>query len=319
VTASVVGARHHRAVLSPAACDDRRMPSQPVLMPARLYEAHSHWAARGRPPQRASQWSKEPWVRAFPEDKEFLRRLPETLSREDVVAQARDVSSPERARRVFLAVMAWGFGRVGYGPYRTQRILAAADDVEKRLYDVAQVARSQGGLAAFENIAARPLKYLGVAFGTKFVYFTSRAGNAGATPILDAVVRRWLREHTSLRPRLDRWSVEDYRSYVDALHSWAQGLEGPNATGVEELIFRDEINKDATSQWAEPALEHLEPAASAVDVDGDDVLDALETLGLGLAELTELDPADASDAEWHLRSLRRIVLSRIPGQATPNT
>ncbi|WP_376741551.1 MULTISPECIES: 8-oxoguanine DNA glycosylase OGG fold protein [Micrococcus] len=95
----------------------------------------------------------------------------------------------------------WGYGRVGYGPSRVERIMAQPG-FEEQLADVTRITLEQGGPAAFEHIrqqrksGAGCLKHLGAAFGTKYLYFLTKAHReSDIAPILDSVVRAWFAEH----------------------------------------------------------------------------------------------------------------------------
>jgi hypothetical protein len=97
--------------------------------------------------------------------------------------------------------MAWGYGRVGYGPYRVHRVLETTLDAGSILQSAAGELGSGGPVRAYvllgEHGAAR-LPGLGPAFGTKFLYFCSPSGASPAL-ILDRLVADWLREHAGLR------------------------------------------------------------------------------------------------------------------------
>jgi hypothetical protein len=119
--------------------------------------------------------------------------------------------------RGFVAAMVWGYGPVGYGAFRTARVLRENDRVADRLMEVAARARDDGGPAAFELLAKNRLHWLGVAFATKYLFFCAAAGPATPALVLDQLVRDWLAENAgwSLRlglasrrlPLLRRYSV----------------------------------------------------------------------------------------------------------------
>jgi hypothetical protein len=69
--------------------------------------------------------------------------------------------------------MVWGHGRVGYGAYRTARVLTDNPGAAAVLMSVADEARRHGGPAAFERLATDRLAGLGVAFATKYLFFCS--------------------------------------------------------------------------------------------------------------------------------------------------
>jgi hypothetical protein len=155
---------------SPASEKDGRVSSEDNLqpVPGALHEIVRRWRSQKMPPQPGSRWSRPSWAREFATHKDFLDSLPDYVDRAEATRHAREADTPNGAVRAFLATMIWGYGPVGYGPYRTMRVLRENPDAAERLAAVARIARNEGGLAAFTAIAAQPLRYLGVAFGTKW-------------------------------------------------------------------------------------------------------------------------------------------------------
>jgi hypothetical protein len=167
--------------------------------PTALIEAARRWTARGRPAQPGSSWSRTSWGRTFPQYRPFFDALPDRIDRADAAAYGQAAVDAAGAEEAFVVAMIWGYGPLGYGPYRTARVLAENPGAGVQLARIAAVARGRGALAAFEHVAGRPMRYLGVAFGTKFLYFaTAGADPQAVAPILDAVVCRWLSEHAGL-------------------------------------------------------------------------------------------------------------------------
>ena len=137
-----------------------------------------------------------------------LERKP--LTRAVVTGYAAKVTAEDRAvqRDPFIAAMVWGYGRVGHGPSRVERIMAQPG-FEEQLADVTRITLEQGGPAAFEHIrqqrksGAGCLKHLGAAFGTKYLYFltkylyflTKAHRESDIAPVLDSVVRAWFADH----------------------------------------------------------------------------------------------------------------------------
>ncbi len=157
-------------------------------IPPALSEAVRRWREHGEPPQRASRWSRGSWLRYFPVHHAFLDSLPDGIDRDEATRHAAGAVTSEGAERAFLAAMIWGYGPVGYGPWRTARVLTENPHASERLAEVARVARDRGGVAAFRELAKTRLRYLGVAFGTKYLRFVTAALSQDAAPILDAVV-----------------------------------------------------------------------------------------------------------------------------------
>lgn len=159
--------------------------------------------------------------------------------------------------KAFLASMIWGYGLVGYGPYRTERIFtrdSTTEDKEaiEQLVEIAGIAQSAGGVAAFDYVATQRrsgapyLKYLGPAFGTKFLYFLTKASSVPTTPVLDSVVHGWLQQHAPevASVSLSWWDTSSYERYVDLLHSWVDELppltgQSFDADDLEFLMFSD--------------------------------------------------------------------------------
>ncbi|MDT8912151.1 hypothetical protein [Amycolatopsis sp. PS_44_ISF1] len=261
------------------------------------------WRENGEPPQPASRWPRGPWLEQFPGQRSFLTTLPEAVDRAEATRHAARATTPEGAEQAFLVSMIWGYGRVGYGPWRTARVLAENPHAPGRLAEVALVAREHGGPAAFRELSGRPLRYLGVAFGTKYLRFVTAAqyaGGAGA-PILDAVVRRWLATHTGLRLHIDGWRPAVYDRYVALLTSWAVEL-GLDVDTVEELIFRSAISRERSAQWAERWAAPAEPAAAPSPGQ-----QALATLLELEQQFDTADPELAREARHHLDELARII------------
>ena len=259
-----------------------------VEVPAALRAVFRAWEEGGRLPQPSSPWTRVWWRRSFPEQSAWLSTVPDPISRDDATACAIDATTPEGAVRAFIGSMIWGYGLVGYGPWRTLRVLDSNAGSAMRLAEAAEVVEMDGGLAGFRNLAGRPLRYLGVAFGTKYLYFVSRAvaerrgdgDGSQIVPVLDDVVRRWVLAHSGVTLRIDAWRTSDYRRYLTLLDGWGAAL-GVRRDIVEELVFRSQISRDDSKLWGERW------AAEVVESDDTlgDAVDALHQLRESLAAL----------------------------------
>jgi hypothetical protein len=91
----------------------------------------------------------------------MLATLPDRLGR-PVVRRActAAAASAGDAERAFLAVMARGYGRVGYGPFRVQRMLDAAPDAAVRLQAAAGELAQGGPAAAYRVLGDRGISRL---------------------------------------------------------------------------------------------------------------------------------------------------------------
>ncbi len=216
------------------------------------------WVAEGSPPQEPIRWSPERWLAGsdrYPRAEgysgiveEVVAALPARLARADVAkfgASAAD--GAEEALMAFVATMVWGFGRTGYGVFRTDRILAVNKDAAAKLRHVAQVVRNDGPVEGFRMMANDDrLKWLGPAFGTKYLHFCSTPDKPAL--ILDDLVATWLDEHcdTSLRPL--RWSTKLYDRYHTSMTGWADGRCA--VTDLETRVFVAEATRREGNQWA---------------------------------------------------------------------
>ena len=113
------------------------------------------------------------------EDESFLRQLPMALAREDVRSVASHAAAgPTEARQAFLAMMAWGYGNVGYGPHRARRILESTPDSDGRLRRVAQSLLDGGAVEGYTRLGGDcRVRFLGPSFGTKFLTFCQPASD----------------------------------------------------------------------------------------------------------------------------------------------
>jgi hypothetical protein len=202
--------------------------------------------------------------------------------------------------------MIWGYGPVGYGPWRTKRVLDSNEQAGERLAEVAQTVAAEGVLKGFRNIAAKPLKHLGVAFGTKYLYFVSLAQPEGdeigsaIAPVLDDVVRRWMAANAGVPLRIHYWNAKDYERFLHLLDQWGARLD-LRRDEVEELIFRAQIGRDDSSLWGEEWAAKLAEGTPRADA-----LEALQLLQEALSALPG-DPAAVDEADPSLQEIARII------------
>ena len=146
--------------------------------------------------------------------------------------------------------MVWGYGEVGYGAFRVNRILSVNRAPGARLHTAVQVLLERGAVAGYAQLAdyqASRLRFLGPAFGTKFLAFCSRDADHPAL-ILDRLVANWLQRNTSLDLDPVPWNAFTYARFVDQLQEWSVVLDTP-PDDLECCIFSAE--SDATgNQWS---------------------------------------------------------------------
>jgi hypothetical protein len=225
--------------------------------PLALSEAHEKWTAGNSPEQLPMSWNLDKWIKCFPEHREFLTELnSKALNRAEVARLGEEVTSEKEAIKLFLASMIWGFGNAGYGPFRTRRILDT-HSAGAKLLEIAQIANEDGGLAAFKHVANKRadcgyLKYLGPAFGTKYIYFAQMAKQPKkATPVMDAVIRRWFAANIpGMRLNLSTWDLASYEKYIQHLTHWAVALSPGNPLRLDQIEYL--IFAGQRTNWPSP-------------------------------------------------------------------
>ena len=220
------------------------------MVPESAKTAIAKWLERGSPPQVGIAWPRQRWIERFPGSRELFSGLPDQLDRRIVREHCASAgSSPEEAERAFLIVMTWGYGDVGYGPFRVARILGDTRDASGRLQRAVQSLASGGPLDGYDALGdygQSRLKWLGPAFGTKFLHFCSPPRLPPAL-ILDRLVADWLRINAELSLNPVPWSTQTYRRYIDLLTEWAREL-AIEPDELETCLFTEEAGR-AGSQW----------------------------------------------------------------------
>lgn len=294
------------------------MTTTVLTVPDALKQAVLQWRAGGAQEQPPSRWSREGWLRRFPDQQAYLSSLPQPINRADVAARCADAAEgPDQAIKAFIAAMIWGYGTVGYGAFRTQRILTENDHAGETLATTARIARDEGGAAAFTWLADRQhrLRYLGVAFATKYLFFCTTGSDGQPALVLDRLVRNWMSATLDWSLSLE-WDVDDYRDYLVRMTAWASELD-IDPGHLEMIVFQLAAHGDPQSLWSAPELFASIPPESATSMDdgpSEDAFAVLEKLEEAAAMFSDLpDVTDLDDiADFHrgVRDLKRIVVAR---------
>ncbi|WP_433537213.1 hypothetical protein ACQPZK_05290 [Micromonospora sp. CA-249363] len=148
------------------------------------------------------------------------------------------------ARQLLTAVLVWGYGPIGYGPWRTARSLGADPDGKRLAYALEEVSAPAPDPEALRTAYRRfrdpaRLPWLGPGLFTKVLYFVGyRRGVGGVQPlILDRVVASRLPAEAGVTRR-NGWSSDEWLAYLRwaAEQAQARGIE-PDA--VEMAIVHD--------------------------------------------------------------------------------
>ncbi len=190
----------------------------------------------------SARWrvASQPW---WPEDAPH----DDLIERADLFRTAADWRrGSRRVTDLFVLTMAWGYGNVGYGRYRTRRMLATPK-VAERLETALAPLRSPA-LATPDQLAdvyrslswggSSRIRGLGPAFFTKLLYFAGhRHGEVGLQPlILDRRVARALAAAGGPALASWGWTAEQWLSYLTWAYERAAALGVP-ADVVEYRLF----------------------------------------------------------------------------------
>jgi hypothetical protein len=219
------------------------MSAEPsVTIPDRLVSL-----VRGDETRRVKQpvieFAPDRWIERAPDYAEVIADLPAQLDRTSVHEFCdRQPLDDSGALGIFIASQIWGYGQVGYGPFRLGEALAAP-----ALAPTLSAGRALLGegrpVDAFRELCVRhELPWVGTAFGTKFLHFADPTGRA---LILDSVVAGWLKEHTGLNFRCLR-SEQEYATWLELAAAWAEST-GTTSERIELLVFSDGLPEG--SQW----------------------------------------------------------------------
>lgn len=149
-------------------------------------------------------------------------------------------------RQLLTAVLMWGYGPIGYGPWRTARSLDGDPDGTRLAHALdplrAPIPDEEVLRTAYRRLrdpGESRLPRLGPAFFTKLLYFAGyRRGAGGLQPlILDSVVARRLPPGSGVT-RPSAWGPEEWLSYLRWAGDQAQ-RRGIEPEEVELALFHD--------------------------------------------------------------------------------
>lgn len=198
--------------------------------------------------QRAFTYNRERWLERLadiPGALTTIEELPDEVDRQ-AIHETFTSNYPHNIEGAFTAVMIWGYGKSGYGPWRTARCLTndfASDnnlspEVVDKLRKSVTITRENGAIAGYYYLNNDGKIYgLASSFFTKWLYYASVTGPdgvKGAAPILDDLMIDWFAEK-NIPLRRDR--TPDYKCYFNILTAWGRNY-GLAPVEVEERIFR---------------------------------------------------------------------------------
>jgi hypothetical protein len=219
----------------------------------RLIKLVEIWKAIGSPKQEGFNWTsrRENWIEAFPQEAKFIAALPEEIDRDAV----RNVCNSKKIEilQKFLAVMIWGYGDRGYGPYRVRQMINQdhALAVLTRVYALSQEGNAKD---AYDFLRQNRIRILGPSYGSKFISFCTPR-EVGA-PIYDSLVAMWVekfasKEFSGVTTSCENWNLKTYSKYLDWIKEHSDELDCyPDE--IELVLFRDAERKfSKSSNWSE--------------------------------------------------------------------
>src|SRR6266481_2234578 len=107
--------------------------------------------------QPAQMFYADNWLETIPLDelKLLLQQHPTALRRFDIVPLAREASeteTPSSIRKLFLATMLWGYGTVGYGPWRMAHITSNLEQLDRVLFNALRAIKHGSVRTAFTTL-----------------------------------------------------------------------------------------------------------------------------------------------------------------------
>ncbi|MEV7134881.1 hypothetical protein AB0N24_18545 [Arthrobacter sp. NPDC093128] len=219
-------------------------------VPANLRMRFERWDAEGRPPQKAFAWEKPSWQK-YLGNRSILETLPKPIDRAGVLEPFQLVHDQDSALDAYIASYLWGYANANFGPYRAARVIRLNTDPDfaAELHELAKLAMTKGGNAAFEYVVGKRqsnrkfFDQWGPAFATKFISFATKVSDqVPTTTIMDSIVVDWFREHCkAIGPLWLNWnSAGSYRRYTECTAEWAEYL-GIEPEEVEQLIFGKDV------------------------------------------------------------------------------
>jgi hypothetical protein len=147
--------------------------------------------------------------------------------------------------------MIWGYGDLGYGSFRVNKMFSSTG-FEEKIQESFELANSGKVMDAYEYLSKNRIQQLGPAFGTKWLSFVSPKSKPA--PIYDSFIAMWVakfakKEFSNISTSSEVWSKKTYGTYYDwmLLNSSEFGIKPDD---LELVIFQDATLEFAVkSKW----------------------------------------------------------------------
>jgi hypothetical protein len=147
-------------------------------------------------------------------------------------------------RRFFILVIVWGYGKVGAGPWRVDKMLKSPG-FARTLCRASEECFHGLFLKAYKTLVGN-INRLGPAFASKYLYFLCYNFKAPVKPLIfDSVVVETMRtlnwpkgyvDYLALKNNTPRRQSFAYAQYLFLLHNWAGAL-GCRADQIEYFLW----------------------------------------------------------------------------------
>lgn len=196
------------------------------------------------------QWisyNPDQWMQRLPDPSLWPASLPTvpaagarwpTVDRRAALDIGAAVHDPTSALHAYVAAAVWGTGTNARGVTRRCAPFAGPG-IGQQLLSTARILLDSGPDQAYAELHGdRRVRYLGPAFGTKFLYFCGfdRAPGSRQPLILDSYVASALNQLCGLGLPLADFAPEAYRFYLDLAHRWADEW-GTRPDVIERVLF----------------------------------------------------------------------------------
>ena len=224
------------------------MLSKNLEISSRLEE----WRLRKSLPHNSATWQLKPWVNVFPDKTEFLTQLHMqnlgSIDRTLIKSIVRNSFLTSNVVDGFLATMIWGYSNNSTGPYRTSKIINQKD-FESNVSNSYDYLLKSNTKKAFDTLITNGPKYLGPAFGTKYLYFAAPKSLLPAPVILDSLISEALATWGNFHIDSQKASSNDYLEYINYMAQEAENL-GMDSECLEMIMFTEQSKLKENSSWS---------------------------------------------------------------------
>lgn len=197
------------------------------------------WRMQGSPEQESFPWARSRYAwQALGDDFGIkIDYIPDLIDRQFLWSLN---ATQVPVEKIFLAVMIWGYGDIGYGPFRVRQMFESPNFVDA-ISTARDLCSNHQILDAYACLKESKIRQLGPSFGTKALAFFHDRNDGPA--ILDSVVAKWCNKYArdylgEVPINAEVWSLKTYSRYMAWITKMSTSHSLP-ASSIEQLIFSD--------------------------------------------------------------------------------